>query len=188
MGTPRDDSNVLEGEVAKYFTLSDGGVLGTGNFSVVRRATDIRTGHRRAIKIIDMRKYYKGVSTVRTDQEVEILRSVSHPNIVQIFDVFTSKNFCYIVLELAEGGELLQSVMEHEKYSEGNVCFVLKTFSVFLLTLFFLSLSFKDDARCVFRQILGAVKHLHAEGIVHRDLKVSFVCLYCLFLSFFFAD
>lgn len=152
MTAPRAEENSLEGEVAQRYSLVGTGILGTGAFSVVRRAVDVRTGRHYAIKIIDIRKYYKNISADRTKQEVDILRRVAHPNVVKIIDVYQSSRFVYIILELAMGGELLQSVMEHGSYNE-------------------------DDARYVFKQILQGVAHLHKNGIVHRDLKPENILL-----------
>lgn len=77
--------------------------------------------------------------------EVRVLTSVSHPNILQIRGVFETPKILYLVLELATGGELFDRVVKGSQ-PEPTACEI-------------------------FYQILLAIKYLHAQGIAHRDLK-----------------
>ncbi len=80
-------------------------------------------------------------------REIEVLRKVgSHPNIVTMYDVFITDTEVQLVLELLEGGELFERMVEKGPYSElqasHHIC-----------------------------KIGEALKFLHDHGIVHRDLK-----------------
>lgn len=81
-------------------------------------------------------------------REVKILRALNgHSNLVKFYDAFEDQENVYIVMELCEGGELLDMILSRGgKYSE-------------------------DDAKAVMVQILNVVAFCHLQGVVHRDLK-----------------
>jgi calcium/calmodulin-dependent protein kinase I len=81
------------------------------------------------------------------DREIEIMkRAATHPNILHLYDVYLTRKNIYMVMELAEGGEVFDHIVKHGEYSE-------------------------QDASVVARKIVEAVKFLHDMGIAHRDLK-----------------
>ncbi|KAK9162881.1 hypothetical protein Syun_003783 [Stephania yunnanensis] len=81
-------------------------------------------------------------------REVKILRALTgHDNLVQFYDAYEDHDNVYIVMELCEGGELLDRILSRGgKYTE-------------------------DDAKAVMLQILKVVAFCHLQGVVHRDLK-----------------
>lgn len=81
--------------------------------------------------------------------EIEILKAAgSHPNILEIYDVYETEHFVYVVIELATGGSLLDVIKRHGSFAE-------------------------KDAAFAVRQVADALGFLHANGIVHRDIKVA---------------
>ncbi|KNC47295.1 CAMK protein kinase [Thecamonas trahens ATCC 50062] len=121
--------------------------LGVGAFARVCLASRRTDAKLFAAKIVNKRKALR--STVRDGalmDEVNILKSVTHPNVIGIQDVYSSPTNLILILELATGGELLDTIMARGLLSE-------------------------DEARHVFAQLVDAVAHLHESGIVHRDLK-----------------
>ena len=128
-------------------------VLGRGSFAVVKHCKEIETGALRACKMIS--KYSQEGPTQSKESlndEIQIFRRMgSHPNILEIFDVYETETIVYIVLELAEGGTLTERI-------------ALKGIS-------------EADAASAIGQTAAAVQHLHAHSIVHRDIKLDNILL-----------
>ena len=70
--------------------------------------------------------------------EVRILQNASHPNIIHLEDVIDSQDHLFIVLELAEGGELFDKIIEKTKLNEA-------------------------EAKLHFYQMASAIKYLHSK-------------------------
>jgi len=122
-----------------------GAVLGSGNYSVVKLATEKATGKEWAAKIITKADAGpKGLQMLQA--EVDILSSCEHPNIVRLHEVYETDEHYYIIMELIKGGELFDKIVQLQSYSE-------------------------RDASRLIHQIVSAIDHLHARCIVHRDLK-----------------
>ncbi|XP_003699018.1 calcium/calmodulin-dependent protein kinase type 1 isoform X2 [Apis florea] len=120
-------------------------LLGTGAFSEVRLAeSKEKPGQMFAVKIID-KKALKGKED-SLENEIRVLRRLTHPNIVQLLETFEDKHKVYLVMELVTGGELFDRIVEKGSYTE-------------------------KDASGLIRQVLEAVDYMHDQGVVHRDLK-----------------
>lgn len=77
-------------------------------------------------------------------KEVQIMRQLDHPNIIKLIDFSESKQYYYIILELAPGGELFHQIVRLTYFSE-------------------------DLSRHVITQVAKALEYLHEErGVVHR--------------------
>ncbi|KAK9286554.1 hypothetical protein L1049_014953 [Liquidambar formosana] len=105
-------------------------------------------GQQVAVKVIPKTKMTTAIAIEDVRREVKILRALTgHNNLVQFYDAFEDHDNVYIVMELCEGGELLDRILSRGgKYSE-------------------------DDAKAVMVQILNVVAFCHLQGVVHRDLK-----------------
>jgi len=119
-------------------------LLGTGNFSQVKKGITKGTKEQVAIKIIDKKRVKHKPEML--SNEVEILIKIDHKNVIKLLDLFDTNDFLYLVMELVTGGELFDRIVERESYSEA-------------------------DAKEVMRQLLNAIQYIHAHDIVHRDLK-----------------
>nr|XP_018916976.1 PREDICTED: calcium/calmodulin-dependent protein kinase type 1-like isoform X2 [Bemisia tabaci] len=120
-------------------------LLGTGAFSEVRLAeSKDKPGQMYAVKIID-KKALKGKED-SLENEIKVLRRLTHPNIVQLLETFEDKHKVYLIMELVTGGELFDRIVEKGSYTE-------------------------KDASDLIRQVLEAVDYMHEQGVVHRDLK-----------------
>ncbi|EFQ25660.1 hypothetical protein CGRA01v4_02280 [Colletotrichum graminicola] len=122
--------------------------MGDGAFSNVYRARDT-TGEYPAQCAIKVVRKYEMNSMQRANilKEVQIMRQLDHPNIIKLIDFSESRQYYYIILELAPGGELFHQIVRLTYFSE-------------------------DLSRHVIVQVANALEYLHEErGVVHRDIK-----------------
>lgn len=119
--------------------------LGSGAFSTVHLATDRLSQAKVAVKIIDREKISQQTETYFR-REVEIQKSLNHPNIVKVYICYEELDHFYLVLELVEGGELFDRILQRTRYTE-------------------------NCARDILYNLLVAVKYCHDQGVVHRDIK-----------------
>jgi len=144
---PKDDSILGDGvqgvPVESVFTF--GKQLGSGAFSVVKEATHKKNGEKVAIKIIK-KTTVAGEDIKLLRREIANLKTLDHPNIMKLFEVYEDKDQFYLVMELVVGKELFDKIVERGQYSE-------------------------KDASNITRQFVSAIEYLHSKGIAHRDLK-----------------
>jgi len=121
-------------------------VLGTGGMAVVYKARCHRLNRLVAIKILKDEFSRDEEFRRRFHAEGEAVAMLSHPNIVQVFDVSTSESANFIVMELIDGISLKQ-------YMEKKGV-----------------LNWKETLHFSM-QIAKGLEHAHSRGIVHRDIK-----------------
>ncbi|KAJ6320153.1 hypothetical protein OIU78_015526 [Salix suchowensis] len=125
--------------------------IGRGHFGHTCSAT-VKKGALKdqtvAVKIISKAKMTTAISIEDVRREVKILRGLSgHRHLVKFYDACEDANNVYIVMELCEGGELLDRILARGgRYTE-------------------------EDAKAIIVQILCVVAFCHLQGVVHRDLK-----------------
>ncbi|XP_065920782.1 serine/threonine-protein kinase Chk2-like [Dysidea avara] len=148
-GSP--DTSKLPEEFREKYTLSK--TIGRGACGEVKLAFEKDSCRKFAVKVISKKTFSMGpkIGPAVMD-EVKILKSMRHPCIIRIEDMYDTIDTLYIVLELVEGGELFDRIVKVGKFSE-------------------------DIAKMLFYQMLLAVKYLHDRGITHRDLKPENVLL-----------
>jgi non-specific serine/threonine protein kinase len=73
--------------------------IGQGTFSKVTRAFHIITEQIVAVKILDKQKIEDEVDIERIIREIEILRSISHPNISQMYETYSTVHNFYVMME-----------------------------------------------------------------------------------------
>ena len=150
-------SHKTEGSVASVFEADSGGALGSGHLGAcisVRSLTPLTKGGafpRYAMKKVKPREMSEEMLE-EMQNEIDMLKSVRHPNIVRMYETWEDPDGLYIVLELCAGGTLVKyrpaSLSSSTTWSE-------------------------PEAARILARILGAVSYLHVScGLAHRDLKV----------------
>lgn len=136
--------------------------LGDGTFSVVYKALDTTTGEHVAVKVArihadskvrpeklhaTLREQNRAASRATILREVQLMRSLDHPGIVKLLSFTESDEYCFLVMELLDGGELFEQIVKLTYLSE-------------------------PLARHVIVQVAEGVRYMHEErGAVHRDIK-----------------
>ena len=126
--------------------------LGKGAFSETFLARHKISNCERCIKAT-RRKISENVSDLDPIfEEVQILKTLDHPNIMGVFEYYTDAQNVYIVTEYLSGGELFDRIVESKKLSE-------------------------DVSKKSMMSILSALSYMHKHSIVHRDLKPENIML-----------
>ena len=95
------------------------GQLGKGHFATVYLATEKNTGMRFAVKKFEKRSGPGEKSKIDgLQQEIAVLKGVSHPNMLCLKETFDETDGVYLVLELAPEGELFNWIVMKSKLSE----------------------------------------------------------------------
>lgn len=83
--------------------------MGSGQYGEVRKCRHKITNIVRAVKILNKEKLDK-LETDRFNNEIEILKSFDHPNILKLYEFYEDEKRFYLVTELCTGGELFDKI------------------------------------------------------------------------------
>lgn len=158
-----DSPNLLDPEKLAAKELKPGDWIGdkyqiielicSGGMGSVYKGVHRELGKQVAIKVLLVDKLGKDVTYRRFEREAKSAGSLSHPNIVSVYDYgMISPDRPYIVMELLDGMDL-DELLVRRGYLEPTL---------------FLS---------IFTQVCEALSYAHTMGLVHRDLKPSNIML-----------
>ncbi|KAJ3508425.1 hypothetical protein NLJ89_g5765 [Agrocybe chaxingu] len=122
--------------------------LGEGEFGKVKLGLHSQWGEEVAVKLIRRGNVDGTVRMSKVEREIEVLKTLKHPNIVRLYDVIETDKYIGIILEYASGGELFDHILAHRYLRE-------------------------RDAAKLFSQLISGVWYIHQKKIVHRDLKLE---------------
>jgi len=122
--------------------------IGRGGFSIVCQCRNRASKLDYAVKIVDLRplRLRERFNPARLRREIDIMKKLRHPNIVEFIEGYETESQLLMVMELCPGQELFDVILARQSYSEA-------------------------DARPVFAQVTSALHYLHCLNIIHRDVK-----------------
>lgn len=142
--------NFIGKKIEGRYLISE--LIGVGGMANVYKATDTSDGKIVAVKVLREEFYENEELLRRFKNESKAIAMLSHPNIIEVYDVCFSHNMRCIVMEHIDG-ITLKEYMEEQR-----------------------PLGWKETLHFIF-QILKALSHAHSKGIVHRDIKPQNVML-----------
>lgn len=120
--------------------------LGEGGMAIVYKAKDLILDRLVAVKVLRTELAGDEEFIKRFHREAESVASLSHPNIVAIYDIGEEEDCYYIVMEYIHGMSLKEFIRDYSPISVSESVHIMK-------------------------QVTLAIAHAHAHGIVHRDIK-----------------
>eukprot|EP00382_Lankesteria_abbotti_P000717 CAMPEP_0113844434 /NCGR_PEP_ID=MMETSP0372-20130328/236_1 /TAXON_ID=340204 /ORGANISM="Lankesteria abbotti" /LENGTH=637 /DNA_ID=CAMNT_0000813439 /DNA_START=216 /DNA_END=2129 /DNA_ORIENTATION=- /assembly_acc=CAM_ASM_000359 len=122
--------------------------LGAGSFGEVHLVAERVSGLVRVCKIVNKDKAAIPIEQIQA--EIEVLKSLDHPNIIKVFEVYEDYNSMYIIMELCEGGELLDRIVAAQQRGKTlTECYV----------------------AVLMEQLTNALTYFHSKRVAHKDLK-----------------
>jgi len=145
--TPSADLPALGSEIGPYLLTS---ILGRGGMGIVYRATDTRLDRSVAIKMLALDDRQSHSLIERFQREAKAVAGLTHPHIVELFDIGVFGGKPYVVMEHLRGETLLQR-MQTERVTREPITVA--------------------QVRNWGGQLADALATAHSGGVIHRDLK-----------------
>ncbi|XP_060639511.2 testis-specific serine/threonine-protein kinase 3 [Anolis sagrei] len=124
-----------------------GKTIGEGTYSKVKEAFSKKHQCKVAMKIIDKRGGPEEFIKRFLPRELQIVKRLDHKNIIRVYEMLESTDGkIYLVMELAEDGDVFDCVLQGGPLPEGR-------------------------AKALFLQLVDAIRYCHSCGVAHRDLK-----------------
>ncbi len=121
--------------------------IGKGAFATVYLAERLRDHKMVAVKAFSKEKQYSGDKGRESlENEIKLMRRLSHTNIMKLEGVYETENSIYVILEYLEGSQLNDLLKSSKKLEP-------------------------DEVRAIIQNILRGLSHLAKNRIIHRDLK-----------------
>ncbi|CCX16468.1 Similar to MAP kinase kinase kinase mkh1; acc. no. Q10407 [Pyronema omphalodes CBS 100304] len=158
-GAPSSSSATAPGGITRQATFKwfKGELIGKGTYGRVYLGMNATTGEFLAVKQVEVSKHlgdteHQKEMIAALNQEIETMQHLDHINIVQYLGCERKEYGMSIFLEYISGGSVGSCLRKHGKFDEPLV-------------------------RSLTRQTLEGLQYLHAEGILHRDLKADNILL-----------
>lgn len=137
------------GKIREHYKY--GSTIGEGAFGVVKEVFSKNGGGKRAMKIIKKSSANKKEIEKMMD-EVNILKSLDHPNILKLYEFYQDENHYYLITEFCRGGEMFEKIKQDNNFSEKTAAFYMK-------------------------ELFSTLIYMHNTGLVHRDIKPENILL-----------
>ena len=142
--SPNTDKIISKNRMTLTEEYEPEGQLGEGGYGQVYLVRHKKMNLLRAMKVIPVKSKTSGE---KTDEEIELLRQLDHPNIVKLFEYFSDNDKYYLITEYCKGGDLFDLIKKKKKFSELSAAYIMF-------------------------QIFRALIYCHnTHHLVHRDIK-----------------
>ena len=145
-----------------YDMVHNGPILGTGAAGIVRKCTHRETGIDFAVKCLNIGLIESDEIIESLREEIFIMCQADHPDIIRLEEVYESDSQIFLILCLMTGGDMFDRLEEQPDY-----CY--------------------SEVQCaqIVKQMTSAVRYLHQNKVIHRDLKLgSLLFFFRSFVSF----
>ena len=122
--------------------------IGVGSYSFVTLVQHIKTQQTFACKVVSRQMLTEMGVLSMFEQELRLLSSFNHPNIIKTFEIFYEKEYIYVIMEYCKNGDLA-SYTRYIRILPDN------------------------QIRAILHQMLSALVYLHTKKIAHRDIKLE---------------
>ncbi|OYD07565.1 protein kinase domain-containing protein [Paludifilum halophilum] len=120
--------------------------VGGGGMAVVYKAKDLILERYVAVKVMNQSLSHDEGFIRRFNREAKAAGSLSHPNVVNVYDVGCEQSTHYMVMEYIEGESLMERILDRGRIPA-------------------------EEAVKIAEQVCEGLAHAHENGIVHRDIK-----------------
>jgi len=123
-----------------------GEIIDSGGMATVYKGIDTLLSREIAIKVVHPHLIHKDETIIRFNNEAQAIASLSHENIVKIYDFGEQKDAKYIIMEYIEG-KTLDQILQDYFWLPNLICVE------------------------ILMQIFSGISEAHRKGIIHRDIK-----------------
>ena len=125
--------------------------LAEGGYGQVYLVKHLKIQKERAMKVIPIKSKN---ADEKTDEEIELLKNLDHPNIVKLFEYFCDDEKYYLITEYCDGGDLFNLIRNKRVFSESSAAYIMY-------------------------QIFRALIYCHyTHHLIHRDIKPENIVVY----------
>ena len=136
--------------IDKYYPVE---IIGEGGFGLVISVIDKETYEKLAVKIIDKKSQHLQSDLDAIVNQIKLLKELDNIRIMKIFNILETKKYLFIFMELIEGGNLKDLIIN--RYIDKSSPYLFR------------------DSECsiIMKGILESLEYLHKNRIIHRDIK-----------------
>ena len=123
--------------------------LRDGGYSKIYKAKSNYTGDFVAIKAIEKLVFQESVEDVLLMvRQAEVLKILKHRNLVNLYEIYESQRFFYLIMEYLPNGDLIEQIIKKKRFQE-------------------------QEALAIFSQLVDALYYMHKNEICHRDIRTE---------------
>ena len=136
--------------IDKYYPIK---IIGDGAFGLVLSVIEIESKEKIAVKIIDKKNLNIQSDIYNITYQVKLLKKLNNQRVMKIYNILETKKYIFIFMELIEGGNLKDLIIN--RYLDKNTPYLFR------------------DSECslIIKGILESLIYLHKNNIIHRDIK-----------------